>query len=166
MANDKNKSTPAIATPKTSPNKSTTMTSKCSVCCKVFSNVQECLKHELLDHSLQKKKQPKSGLDNRLNATTKFLNSQEKLDERNDLHKRLQKCEGQELRTIFELLCMKTDSLGLIFTRIQTCLEKELWQAGNAKIYPFGSIASGLALRGEFEIYINLLFMAKIVVLN
>lgn len=128
---------------------------KCSVCGDKFISIQECLKHELIKHSMNKKKHPQSRVQKRLNATAKILNAEDKLKERLKLKEQLKKCKnGEELLTIFELYCMKTDTLGLIFTRIQTCLERELRPAGIVKIYPFGSIASGLALRGEQEIIV------------
>ncbi|XP_023293887.2 uncharacterized protein LOC111677070 [Lucilia cuprina] len=131
--------------------------SKCSVCGVTFNNIQECLKHELIKHSLHKKNHPQNRIQKRLNATAKCLNAEEKLSQRVQLRNELKKCKnGEELHAIFELFCMKTDSLGLIFTRIQTCLEKELRSAGIVRIYPFGSIASGLALRDcDIDIYLD-----------
>lgn len=150
MANDvETASTPSAATPKDS------LTSKCSVCRQKFQSVQECLKHELLEHSLQKKTAAKTGggIDGRVKATNKFLNTKEKQEERDRVHKALEAChKGQELAAILKVLCMNTESLGLIFTRIQTCLEKELRSLAQVKIYPFGSIASKLALRGKNRI--------------
>lgn len=123
---------------------------QCSVCSQIFKTLPECLKHELLTHSLQKKNDPRSAVDSRLKAAFKFLKTEDKLEERTKVHKALQNCaKGTELTTLLKLLCMDNDSLNLIFTRIQTCLEKELRSLGVVKIYPFGSIASGLALRGE-----------------
>ncbi|XP_065361362.1 poly(A) RNA polymerase, mitochondrial [Calliphora vicina] len=131
--------------------------SKCSVCDEKFNNIQECLKHELMKHSIHKKKHPQNRVQKRLNATAKFLNADEKITQRSQLKNELKKCKnGEELQAIFELFCMKTDSLGLIFTRIQTCMERELRPAGIVRIYPFGSIASGLALRDcDIDIYLD-----------
>ena len=128
---------------------SSLLNAKCSVCGHVFPNIKECLKHELLSHHMAKKNKQSNRLPKKIDATEKYLNSSDKLDERKELRKKLQKAQkGEELRTILELFCMKTDDLALIFTRIQTSLEKIFTPPGVVKIYPFGSIVNGLALRG------------------
>ncbi|XP_073842336.1 monkey king protein isoform X2 [Musca autumnalis] len=139
--------------------KSRSLNNRCSVCIQSFSTLQECLKHELLEHSLQKKNAAKSGtnIESRLKATTKSLNSPEKKEERAKVHKALTTChKGQELSAIMKHLCMDTESLVLIFTRVQTCLERELRSLGPVKIFPFGSIASRLALRdADIDIFLD-----------
>lgn len=128
------------------------LNNRCSVCFQGFTTLQECLKHELLEHSLQKKNGAKNGtnVESRIKATIKSLKSQEKQEERRKVHTALVQCQkGQELPAIMKHLCMDNDSLVLIFTRIQTCLEKELRFLGPVRIFPFGSIASRLALRGK-----------------
>ncbi|TMW54221.1 hypothetical protein DOY81_000720 [Sarcophaga bullata] len=131
--------------------------SKCSFCGHAFSNIQECLKHELLSHHMANKNKQNRRLRKKADDTEKYLNSSDKLEERKELRKKLNKAQkGEELRTIFELFCMKTDDLELIFTRIQTSLEKLFTPSGIVKIYPFGSIVSGLALRDcDIDVYID-----------
>uniref|UniRef100_A0A1I8P7D9 C2H2-type domain-containing protein n=2 Tax=Stomoxys calcitrans TaxID=35570 RepID=A0A1I8P7D9_STOCA len=161
MANDvENPTAPAVAAATPVEEKMPeSLNTKCSVCRLNFKSVQECLKHELLAHSLQKKIAAKSGggVESRIKATNKFLNSKDKQEERTKLHNAMAKChKGQELSGILNLLCMNDDSLGLIFTRIQTCLEKELSVLGVVKIFPFGSIASRLALRdSDIDIFLD-----------
>lgn len=128
---------------------SNSITSKCSVCGHVFPNIQDCLKHELLSHHLKKKTKKLNQLQKKIKVTENYLNSPEKLEERTQLREKFKTTpKGEELKTIFELSCIRRDYLGLIYTRIQTSLEKLFAPSGVAKIYPFGSIVSGLALRG------------------
>ncbi|XP_061391098.1 uncharacterized protein LOC133326491 [Musca vetustissima] len=96
-------------------------------------------------------------VESRLKATAKSLNSQEKQDERKRVHQALQNCpKGQELPAIMKYLCMDPESLILIFTRVQTCLENELRSLGTVRIFPFGSIASRLALRdADIDVYLD-----------
>ncbi|XP_005183158.1 speckle targeted PIP5K1A-regulated poly(A) polymerase [Musca domestica] len=135
------------------------LNNRCSVCFQRFTTLQECLKHELLEHSLQKKNGAKNGtnVESRIKATIKSLKSQEKQEERKKVHTALVQCQkGQELMAIMKHLCMDNDSLVLIFTRIQTCLEKELRFLGSVRIFPFGSIASRLALRdADIDIFLD-----------
>ncbi|KAM7356135.1 monkey king protein isoform 1-T2 [Cochliomyia hominivorax] len=130
---------------------------KCSYCGDKFDSIQQCLKHELINHSLQKKKNPQNRVQKRLYITAKSLNTDEKQKERLKLKEQLKKCKsGEELLTIFELFCMKKDSLGLIVSRVLTCLERELRPAGIVRIFPFGSIANGLALRDcDIDIFVD-----------
>ncbi|XP_075160825.1 monkey king protein [Haematobia irritans] len=159
MANEVNTHSTASVAATTKQKVPETLNTKCSVCCITLKTVQECLKHELLVHSLQKKTAAKTGggIESRIKATDKFLNTKEKQEERLNVQKALATCrKGQELKTILKLLSMNSDFLNLIFTRIQTCLAKELGRLGVVRIYPFGSIASSLALRdSDIDVFVD-----------
>lgn len=133
------------------------MNRRCHACCKTFKTLQECLKHDLLEHSLQNKK-INSGFNNLCKAALKFLTTPEKLEERAKVRAGLNHCNaGDELLSIFQILCMDNNNLELQFGRIKACLHSGLKDLGaQLEIHAFGSIVSKLALKGKCNFFLLL----------
>uniref|UniRef100_A0A1B0B571 C2H2-type domain-containing protein n=1 Tax=Glossina palpalis gambiensis TaxID=67801 RepID=A0A1B0B571_9MUSC len=133
------------------------MNRRCHACCKTFETLQECLKHDLLEHSLQNKKMNCS-FNNLCKAALKFLTTPEKLEERAKVRECLNHCNaGDELLTIFQILCMNNNNLELQFERIKSCLHSGLKVFGTQlEIHAFGSIVSKLALKDcDIDVYLD-----------
>lgn len=122
---------------------------KCTICAQKFNTIQECLKHELLQHSTKRAKRPQKTLRTKVNAILANIKTDAQQSLQKELLNALHKCEpGQELRSIFKHHRMNDENLSLVYERIEACLEKELQPLRGLRLHPFGSIASGLALRG------------------
>ncbi|XP_054085769.1 terminal uridylyltransferase Tailor-like [Zeugodacus cucurbitae] len=130
---------------------------KCIVCSQKFSNIQECLKHELSQHDIKRTKRPQSGLRSKVKAILTDIKTDEQQTLQKELLNALHKSEpGQELCCIFKHHRMNDEKLDSEYERIETCLYKELPPLRGLRLHPFGSFASGLALRGsDIDIYIE-----------
>lgn len=125
----------------------------CKMCCRHFETLQECLKHELLDHSLTKNR-PQKTVRNHLQAVLQSLKDDENVNLQTQLKQALNNCQaGEELKTILKFHCVDTEKLEQSYLRIYTCLDKELEKVGRFKIHPFGSVANGLALKSMCPYY-------------
>lgn len=130
---------------------------KCTICSQKFSNIQECLKHELLQHDIKRAKRPQKTIRTKVNAILAHIKTDEQQAFQKELLNALHKSEpGQELCSIFKHHRMNNENLGLVYERIEACLYKELQQLRGLRLHPFGSIASGLALRdSDIDLYIE-----------
>ncbi|XP_011186923.1 terminal uridylyltransferase Tailor [Zeugodacus cucurbitae] len=130
---------------------------KCTICSQKFSNIQECLKHELLQHDIKRAKRPQKTIRTKVNAILSHIKTDEQQAFQKELLNALHKSEpGQELCSIFKHHRMNNENLGLVYERIEACLYKELQQLRGLRLHPFGSIASGLALRdSDIDLYIE-----------
>nr|XP_014089394.1 terminal uridylyltransferase Tailor [Bactrocera oleae]XP_014089395.1 terminal uridylyltransferase Tailor [Bactrocera oleae]XP_036221946.1 terminal uridylyltransferase Tailor [Bactrocera oleae] len=130
---------------------------KCTICAQKFNTIQECLKHELLQHSTKRAKRPQKTLRTKVNAILANIKTDAQQSLQKELLNALHKCEpGQELRSIFKHHRMNDENLSLVYERIEACLEKELQPLRGLRLHPFGSIASGLALRdSDIDLYIE-----------
>ncbi|XP_018785742.1 PREDICTED: terminal uridylyltransferase Tailor-like isoform X1 [Bactrocera latifrons] len=130
---------------------------KCTLCPQKFSNIHECLKHELLQHDIKRTKRPQKTLRTKVTAILAKSRTDEQQSLKKELLNGLHNCEpGQELRSIFKHHRMNDGNLILVYERIETCLEKELQPLRGLKVHPFGSIATGLALRdSDIDLYIE-----------
>lgn len=127
---------------------------KCTLCPQQFNNIQECLKHELLQHEIKRAKRSQKTLRTKVMAILANIKTDEQQLLRKELLNALHKSEpGQELCSIFKHHRMNEENLLLVYERIEACMKNELQSLKGLTLHPFGSIASGLALRGESAQY-------------
>lgn len=136
---------------------------ECTICQKSFASLNECLRHELLQHQnsiqVEDRKRRTKSMRHKLHTILKHLNQDQKQNLRQELHDALQQCpEQQELTTIIKLYRMNAENMELIYVRVYKCLEKELSSIRGLSIQPFGSIASGLALKGMHTFIVEFIF--------
>lgn len=116
----------------------------CMVCAAPFLSTQDCLAHELLKHANKPQKQ----LRQRLNAITKLFTSAQTQSERSELQEVLeQSAAGGHLRTVLDFYASDLRKLESCFGHVKNCLEKEM--KGRVKVFPFGSLVTGLSLKGK-----------------
>ncbi|KAH8235141.1 hypothetical protein KR032_009246 [Drosophila birchii] len=123
----------------------------CMVCAAPFQSVQDCLAHELLKHSSKPQKQ----LRQRLNAITKLFTSKQTQSERSEFQAMLtQSPPGSHLRTVIDFYASDLVELEEYYGQVRNCIEKEL--KGRVKVYPFGSLVTGLALKeSDIDLYLQ-----------
>ncbi|XP_017028214.1 terminal uridylyltransferase 4 [Drosophila kikkawai] len=123
----------------------------CMVCAAPFQSVQDCLAHELLKHSSKPQKQ----LRQRLNAITKLFTSKQTQSERSELQAVLvQSPPGGHLRAVLDFYASDLRELEDYYDQVRNCIEKEL--KGKVKVYPFGSLVTGLALKeSDIDLYLQ-----------
>jgi len=116
----------------------------CMVCAAPFRSMQDCLAHELLKHASKPQKQ----LRQRLNAITKLFTSAQTQSERNELREALDNSEpGDHLHTVLHFYASDLRKMELCFGHVRNCIEKEM--RGKVRVFPFGSLVTGLALKGK-----------------
>ncbi|KAH8319478.1 hypothetical protein KR067_010821 [Drosophila pandora] len=116
----------------------------CMVCAAPFLSTQDCLAHELLKHANKPQKQ----LRQRLNAITKLFTSAQTQSERSELQEVLeQSATGGHLRTVLDFYASDLRKLESCFGHVRNCIEKEM--KGRVKVFPFGSLVTGLSLKGK-----------------
>ncbi|XP_055911321.1 speckle targeted PIP5K1A-regulated poly(A) polymerase-like isoform X2 [Eupeodes corollae] len=132
---------------------------ECKVCHQPFENLQDVLKHELLNHSATKsaKKRPMNQLKRRVNAVLKTVNAEEEKKFRQKLAEAILDCDhGTELSVIFKKYLIDNEDLLCIYSRIHSSLQKELDRIGPYNIQPYGSVANGLALKSsDIDLHIS-----------
>ncbi|KAH8286258.1 hypothetical protein KR054_005523 [Drosophila jambulina] len=142
---------PAPASEQSHPTCGDVVVQVCMVCAAPFQSVQDCLAHELLKHSSKPQKQ----LRQRLNAITKIFTSKQTQSERSELHAvLLQAPPGCHLRAVLDFYAGDLRELEDCYGQVRTCIEKEL--RGKVKVYPFGSLVTGLALKeSDIDLYLQ-----------
>ncbi|ALC43445.1 mkg-p, partial [Drosophila busckii] len=125
----------------------------CAVCGAAFENLQECLAHELLMHMGKAPKKERVCF----NAISRHFASENMHNQRRELNKVLQKAkEGQELYEILKYYSMDCNKLADVYYEVRDMLERRL--AGRVKVYPFGSLVTGLALKNsDIDLYLELM---------
>ncbi|XP_018785712.1 PREDICTED: terminal uridylyltransferase Tailor-like [Bactrocera latifrons] len=133
---------------------------KCTICSKKFRKDKDCLKHERWEHDI---KRSKKGLNDKVEDIIAYIKSNEQQLLQKELLNALHNCEpGQELCSIFKQHKMNDETLSSVYKRIEACLKDELRPLKGVELHPFGSIASGLALRdSDIDLYIELLDNAQ-----
>ncbi|KAH8395001.1 hypothetical protein KR215_004027 [Drosophila sulfurigaster] len=115
----------------------------CKVCDAPFKTLQECLAHELLKHTIKPQKKLRKCLD----AVTKLFASEQTQSERRLLEALLvQSPPGQQLRAVLGFYAGNSAALAECFQEVRKNIQNEL--QGKVKVYPFGSLVTGLALKG------------------
>ncbi|XP_017864348.1 PREDICTED: uncharacterized protein LOC108614648 isoform X1 [Drosophila arizonae] len=115
---------------------------RCKVCEATFNTLQDCLAHELLKHTIKPQKKLRKCLD----AITKLFASEQIQCERRVLKATLaQAPAGQHLRAILTFYAGNCSELSACFSQVRGTLQKQL--QGRVKVYPFGSLVTGLALK-------------------
>lgn len=116
----------------------------CMVCAAPFRSMQDCLAHELIKHASKPQKQ----LRQRLNAITKLFNSAQSQSERQELREALEWSEsGGHLCTVLNFFACDLENMKTCFGHVRNCIEKEM--RGRVRVFPFGSLVTGLALKGK-----------------
>ncbi|XP_001354105.3 terminal uridylyltransferase Tailor [Drosophila pseudoobscura] len=125
----------------------------CTVCAAPFQNVTDCLAHELQKHKNTKNTQKK--FRQKLSALTKQLASDQTQSERSKLQEALDKTsDGQYLETILNLYKADSIRLNRTFSHVRNCFERE--EALQVKVFPFGSLVTGLALDdSDIDLYLE-----------
>lgn len=114
----------------------------CKVCEATFKTLQDCLAHELLKHTIKPQKKLRKCLD----AITKLFASEQIQCERRVLKAALaQAPAGQHLRAVLAFYSGNCNELSACFSQVRDTLQKQLH--GRVKVYPFGSLVTGLALK-------------------
>ncbi|EDW68942.1 uncharacterized protein mkg-p [Drosophila virilis] len=114
----------------------------CKVCDAPFKTLQDCLAHELLKHTIKPQKKLRKCLD----AITKLFASEQIQCERRVLKATLaQAPAGQHLRAVLAFYSGNCNELSACFAQVRETLQKQL--QGRVKVYPFGSLVTGLALK-------------------
>ncbi|XP_017957940.1 uncharacterized protein LOC108652301 isoform X2 [Drosophila navojoa] len=115
---------------------------RCKVCEATFKTLQDCLAHELLKHTIKPQKKLRKCLD----AITKLFASEQIQCERRVLKATLaQAPAGQHLRAVLTFYAGNCGELSACFSQVRSTLQKQL--QGRVKVYPFGSLVTGLALK-------------------
>ncbi|KAH8259868.1 hypothetical protein KR026_012147 [Drosophila bipectinata] len=123
----------------------------CMVCAAPFRSTRDCLAHELLKHANKPQKQ----LRQRLNAITKLFTSAQTQSERSELQEVLeQSATGGHLRTVLDFYASDLKKLESCFGHVRNCIEKEMQD--RVKVFPFGSLVTGLSLKGsDIDLYLQ-----------
>ncbi|KAH8384392.1 hypothetical protein KR200_002931 [Drosophila serrata] len=142
---------PAPASEQSHPTCGDVVVQVCMVCSAPFQSVQDCLAHELLKHSSKPQKQ----LRQRLNAITKLFTSKQTQSERSELQALLiQSPPDYHLRAVLDFYASDLKELEECYGQVRNCIEKEL--KGRVKVYPFGSLVTGLALKeSDIDLYLR-----------
>ncbi|KAH8257314.1 hypothetical protein KR038_007221 [Drosophila bunnanda] len=142
---------PAPASEQSHPTCGDVVVQVCMVCSAPFQSVQDCLAHELLKHSSKPQKQ----LRQRLSAITKLFTSKQTQSERSELHAALiQSPPDCHLRAVLDFYASDLKELEECYGQVRNCIEKEL--KGRVKVYPFGSLVTGLALKeSDIDLYLQ-----------
>ncbi|XP_026850079.1 terminal uridylyltransferase Tailor-like, partial [Drosophila persimilis] len=125
----------------------------CTVCAAPFQTVTDCLAHELQKHKNTKNTQKK--FRQKLSALTKQFASDQTQSERSKLQEALDKTsDGQYLETILNLYKADSIRLNRTFSHVRNCFERE--EALQVKVFPFGSLVTGLALDdSDIDLYLE-----------
>ncbi|XP_062129698.1 uncharacterized protein LOC133841320 [Drosophila sulfurigaster albostrigata] len=123
----------------------------CKVCDAPFKTLQECLAHELLKHTIKPQKKLRKCLD----AVTKLFASEQTQSERRLLEALLvQSPPGQQLRAVLGFYAGNSAALAECFQEVRKNIQNEL--QGKVKVYPFGSLVTGLALKdSDIDLYLE-----------
>lgn len=119
------------------------------VCCKVcdapFTTLQDCLAHELLKHTIRPQKKLRKCLD----AITKLFASEQIQSERRMLQLRLSQAQpGQHLRTVLGFYGGNCSALAGCYAQVRESILNQC--ESKLRVYPFGSLVTGLALKGWY----------------
>ncbi|KAH8397398.1 hypothetical protein KR222_002501 [Zaprionus bogoriensis] len=126
----------------TSTSTSTSSAVHCKVCDAPFNTLQDCLAHELLKHTIKPQKKLRKCLD----AITKLFASEQIQSERRTLQGRLLQAQaGQHLRAILGYYAGNCNALAECYAQVRESILKQC--QGRLKVYPFGSLVTGLALK-------------------
>ncbi|KAH8380554.1 hypothetical protein KR009_011364 [Drosophila setifemur] len=120
----------------------------CMVCAAPFPSTQDCLAHELLKHA-------NKHANKRLNTITKLFASAQTQSERSELQEALeQSAPGGALRTVLDFYASDLRKLQSCYEHARNCIEKEM--KGKVKVYPFGSLVTGLSLKeSDIDLYLQ-----------
>ncbi|KAH8303006.1 hypothetical protein KR044_013181, partial [Drosophila immigrans] len=123
----------------------------CKVCDAPFKTLQECLAHELLKHTIKPQKKLRKCLD----AITKLFASEQTQSERRTLKERLQQTPaGKHLRAVLALYAGDCNALANCFKEVRKSIQQQM--QGKVKVYPFGSLVTGLALKdSDIDLYLE-----------
>ncbi|XP_050337033.1 terminal uridylyltransferase 7-like [Bactrocera neohumeralis] len=129
---------------------------KCTICSKKFSKDKDCMKHERWEHDI---KRSRKSLSDKVEDIIAYIESDEQQLLQKESLNALQNCEpGQELSSIFKQHKMNDETLSSVYKSIEACLKNVLRPLKGVELHPFGSIASGLALKdSDIDLYIELL---------
>ncbi|KAH8273406.1 hypothetical protein KR026_003785 [Drosophila bipectinata] len=121
----------------------------CNVCAAPFRSIQDCLAHELLKHA-NKPQKP------RLNAIIKLFTSALAQSERSQLQEVLElSATGDHLLTVLDFYASDLRKLQSSYGHIRNCIEREM--KDRVKVFPFGSLVTGLSLKGGYiDLYLQL----------
>lgn len=116
----------------------------CKVCDAPFKTLQDCLAHELLKHTIKPQKKLRKCLD----AVTKLFASEQIQSERRTLQALVVQTQaGQHLRAVLGFYAGNCSALANCFSQVRKSIQKQM--QGKVKVYPFGSLVTGLALKGS-----------------
>lgn len=116
---------------------------RCKVCDAPFNTLQDCLAHELLKHTIKPQKKLRKCLD----AITKLFASEQIQSERRMLQMRLSQAQSvQHLRAVLVFYAGNCSALAECYCQVRESILKQC--QGKLKVYPFGSLVTGLALKG------------------
>ncbi|KAH8301109.1 hypothetical protein KR018_001823, partial [Drosophila ironensis] len=123
----------------------------CLVCAAPFQSTQDCLAHELLKHANKPQKQ----LRQRLNAITKIFTSAQTQTERSELQAALeQSASGGHLRAVLDFYASDVRKLESCYGHVCSCIDREM--KGKVRVYPFGSLVTGLSLKdSDIDLYLQ-----------
>ncbi|XP_034109570.1 uncharacterized protein LOC117571508 [Drosophila albomicans] len=123
----------------------------CKVCDAPFKTLQECLAHELLKHTIKPQKKLRKCLD----AVTKLFASEQTQSERRLLEALLvQSPPGQQLRAVLGFYAGNSAALAECFQEVRKNIQNQM--QGKVKVYPFGSLVTGLALKdSDIDLYLE-----------
>ncbi|XP_011201366.2 uncharacterized protein LOC105224843 [Bactrocera dorsalis] len=129
---------------------------KCTTSSKKDSKDEDSLKHEQLEHDINR---ANKSLRGKVEDIIDYIESDEQQLLQKELLNALHNCEpGQELCFIFKQHKMNDETLSSAYKRIEACLKDELRPLMGVELQPFGSTVSGLALKGsDIDLHIKLL---------
>ncbi|KAH8365918.1 hypothetical protein KR093_007300 [Drosophila rubida] len=114
----------------------------CKVCDAPFKTLKECLAHELLKHTIKPQKKLRKCLD----AITKLFASEQTQAERRTLQAALlQSPNGKHLRAVLGFYAGNCGALAQCYREVRKSIQQQM--QGKVKVYPFGSLVTGLALK-------------------
>ncbi|KAL7733109.1 hypothetical protein ACLKA6_004635 [Drosophila palustris] len=123
----------------------------CKVCDAPFKTLQDCLAHELLKHTIKPQKKLRKCLD----AVTKLFASEQIQSERRQLQSLLvQTKSGQHMRAVVGFYAGNCNALANCFAQVRKSIQKQM--QGKVKVFPFGSLVTGLALKdSDIDLYLE-----------
>ncbi|XP_037927821.1 poly(A) RNA polymerase, mitochondrial [Teleopsis dalmanni] len=127
----------------------------CTICKKKFSDFQSCLEHETYAHT---RKIPKA-VNRQINRLSNAITDSSVVEFHSEISAALKNSvKGEELNSIFKLVCLNSENLSIVNERIKNDVMNELKTKFDYFVVDlFGSVATGLALKDcDIDIHINL----------